>query len=592
MANFVGRPTNFALLPKINVKADLLKPSTSVSPVELFEEVIDRPRVAEGIITLQELYQLGDHYWREQIEEHIEDHCKNWLCIKEHLWSHYEDGIDAQLFRRFISHCKQIYDEVVQQQNIVERREIDEGPLLIEEDEKESAFMFPISERDEDRWKSTLAPRAEDPRSFNESRDDRRMMKRFGLGKQPEGVDGIKKEIQEKLRKEIEGGDDNQQPDTWSIDKIPYELMKEQCANDKCCQEFMLPINDDEKKEEAKTQIKKQKFEHLQKNCKPFRRIKIVLNAYARLINEVNKEKWPEIDIGDVIKIEKEYNVNNYQKKYEYGHQQIYDDFHHINRYHIVADTMNCDSTKNEYHEIGKSLCQDIQKESKCKYSNDIQNCMPFTRHYRDRTNDEREQSLYRKKRSYRHENYREINDEIAFQQECDKMHCFFLHSTVKFGTSHNETNKQEEDSIDMLNKYVKGRSFSRSQTAIFEKDPAGRDMPSEYRPSAFSGIYGSYRKSYLIGWGNTQQYEDSDDDTGDDETTVLTNTKIQKSKYVGKKQDHLWWEDVKTGKYEHQSSSEIYRILVENMGVFRWQNPQLIHFVTYLTFAINVEFY
>ena len=48
-----------------------------------------------------------------------------------------------------------------------------------------------------------------------------------------------------------------------------------------------------------------------------------------------------------------------------------------------------------------------------------------------------------------------------------------------------------------------------------------------------------------------------------------------KKEAYVGKKEDDLWWEDVEIGDDTKQSQADIYRILVDNMGTFRWQNPQ-----------------
>ena len=45
-----------------------------------------------------------------------------------------------------------------------------------------------------------------------------------------------------------------------------------------------------------------------------------------------------------------------------------------------------------------------------------------------------------------------------------------------------------------------------------------------------------------------------------------------QKNKhFVGKTDDSVWWNDIKDEKDENK----IYNTLVENMGVFRWQNPQ-----------------
>ena len=123
---------SFAFLPRINSKADLLKPSTSTTSqseksvfapkivLPKYPGVINRTRTAPGVTTLQQLYKLGDHYWREQIEEHIEDHGVGWNGVKERLWSQYEKSIDEQLFSRFIARCKRTYDEVVDQQRVID----------------------------------------------------------------------------------------------------------------------------------------------------------------------------------------------------------------------------------------------------------------------------------------------------------------------------------------------------------------------------------------------------------------------------------------------------------------------------------------
>ena len=48
--------------------------------------------------------------------------------------------------------------------------------------------------------------------------------------------------------------------------------------------------------------------------------------------------------------------------------------------------------------------------------------------------------------------------------------------------------------------------------------------------------------------------------------------------KYVGQKEDEAWWKSVEIDpeKAKQQTDKQIYRILVQNMGVFRWQSAQL----------------
>ena len=51
---------------------------------------------------------------------------------------------------------------------------------------------------------------------------------------------------------------------------------------------------------------------------------------------------------------------------------------------------------------------------------------------------------------------------------------------------------------------------------------------------------------------------------------------------YIGDKEDDLWWKEVKPElpgiDEQTQTYAEIYRILVDNMGIFRWQNPQFVY--------------
>ena len=110
-----------------------------------------------------------------------------------------------------------------------------------------------------------------------------------------------------------------------------------------------------------------------------------------------------------------------------------------------------------EYYEIGKCLCQyfegnDDKNKNKnlqciCKYANDIQQCVAFTRHYRDRHYGEKEHwyTIRKERKLYVDEaddsiSGRQTGDkeeepeaamdtfnEILLQQELDKIHCYFV---------------------------------------------------------------------------------------------------------------------------------------------------------------------
>ena len=44
-------------------------------------------------------------------------------------------------------------------------------------------------------------------------------------------------------------------------------------------------------------------------------------------------------------------------------------------------------------------------------------------------------------------------------------------------------------------------------------------------------------------------------------------------NEYIGKDEDDAWWEEVSP----KQTEGEIYSILIENIGIFRWQNAQYV---------------
>merc|ERR1712154_581474 len=133
----------------------------------------------------------------------------------------------------------------------------------------------------------------------------------------------------------------------------------------------------------------------------------------------VDKSKWNHISISKIIQIEN-----------RYEHQQLFDDFSHIKIMHI-ENNVNANRIP-EWNDIARNLCKYFETKFKC---HDIMKCNGFLRHHRERTNDEREQLLYFEKSQFPMEQEQKICiEDAAFQQECDKMHCYFFHSTIKFG--------------------------------------------------------------------------------------------------------------------------------------------------------------
>ena len=72
---------------------------------------------------------------------------------------------------------------------------------------------------------------------------------------------------------------------------------------------------------------------------------------------------------------------------------------------------------------------------------------------------------------------------------------------------------------------------------------------------------------------GRRRRYVDIDpvEDVKED---AMENEK--KAMYIGLKEDEEWWGHVAPND-DDQKDEDIYRGLVEKMGVFRWQNPQYV---------------
>ena len=58
------------------------------------------------------------------------------------------------------------------------------------------------------------------------------------------------------------------------------------------------------------------------------------------------------------------------------------------------------------------------------------------------------------------------------------------------------------------------------------------------------------------------------------------------RSGYVGEGEGDKWWKAVESDEKSNQTEDDIYRILVNNTGVFRWQTPQYAIYVLFIMFA------
>eukprot|EP01084_Bolivina_argentea_P018122 33788_1 len=234
--------------------------------------------------------------------------------------------------------------------------------------------------------------------------------------------------------------------------------------------------------------------------CEPFQRVALVLEAYLELLTTQN-----EVKIFDIV-----------HQPGKYEHQQLHDDFMHIKIYHIDTDNHRINShhkDEEKYIDIGKKICQYFTQDLRLK-CNRIAKCRAFSRHYQ---------------RFVEKSDADWCTEDITFRTECDKIHIFFLHSTVKYGIKYNRISSNAEEEIYKQNRYIQGRTSSQEHVYTFSEDDS------------------------------VNKIQDAKLKTG--------------KKYIGKKEDDNWWDHINPND-EKQDDEQIYRQLIEKMGVFRWQNP------------------
>eukprot|EP01083_Nonionella_stella_P091885 256969_1 len=265
-----------------------------------------------------------------------------------------------------------------------------------------------------------------------------------------------------------------------------YTDYAQECQNEQCCEN--TPLTTDA--------------------CLPLKRITAVLGVYHTLTNDTSK--WGAKSTQEKIRSHPYINDN------QYGHQQLFDDFSHLKLVHIDPDN------KKRWRDpkdkpIVRKLCEQFKKDFPC----DMKECHAFLNHYRDRGGETELPNT-------------ENTEDTAFQQEFYKIHSYFFHSTIQFGTC--ETCYHEQMEIDKLIKNATKNGSTR------------------------------FSKSYDI--HSDEKEIPSEDDAG------------AQYSYVGKKQDDAWWKDVKDtpvdvdNRMGKEDRDKIYANLVSQIGVFRWQNP------------------
>eukprot|EP01084_Bolivina_argentea_P194342 333439_1 len=279
---------------------------------------------------------------------------------------------------------------------------------------------------------------------------------------------------------------------------------------------------DDERKTITEICEDKLEINELFEHCHALQRIQIMLKAYHRLIENKdkiieNKKTWTnQISMCKIIEVV-------FQEQYQ--HLDLVNDFCHINIFHINPD--NKRARNGTCHNIAGNICKHFEQENlEC----DIKTCFVFPRHYGDRG---RRQSSYVETSA----------EDIVFQQECDKIHNYFFHSTIKFGTESYQTNAEQEDEIDKIVEYTNGTRFSK--------------------------LYGLGRISSRLSIPQLSLSQPQKSQL------LLPQPAFKPQKtYVGKREDNFWWKDITPNRQDSQSRAAIYRTLVENIGIFRYQNP------------------
>eukprot|EP01083_Nonionella_stella_P251272 867110_1 len=195
-----------------------------------------------------------------------------------------------------------------------------------------------------------------------------------------------------------------------------------------------------------------------------------------------------------------------------YTHQQIHNDFLHIKMHHIDRDKPLLFANEG-WQDISTILHDKFCKSYECDGSED--SCFAFLRRHRDHDNINICLSLSDDK--IRNEK------EWILQTECDKIHSYFLHSTIAFPFPNTdvETSTKQRLDIEKQADHKVDRCFS-AMTCVSHEDVAPSATEEEMRGG-----------------------------------------------YVGEKEDMRWLNEIDA----IENDDDVYRLLVENMGLFRWQS-------------------
>ena len=213
-------------------------------------------------------------------------------------------------------------------------------------------------------------------------------------------------------------------------DKLTHELLDDQ----------LNPKSADDLSTEAATEdCNGNAFNLIREHCPCFKRIHIVMETYHNLLHDEERSLlWQEVTIPDLI------------QSNQYGHQQLMDDFMHIQLSHIDKSNnsvQNEETKESEQQMVGQQMALYFMQTFQCGDGpQDMGKCKGNSRHFRTRQESrdmtrvrayqalsekerERERNeLQRRERERLIDAFRSVNShDIAFQEECDKIHSFFL---------------------------------------------------------------------------------------------------------------------------------------------------------------------
>eukprot|EP01083_Nonionella_stella_P061277 159709_1 len=187
----------------------------------------------------------------------------------------------------------------------------------------------------------------------------------------------------------------------------------------------------------------------------------------------------------------------------------------------------------NQYQNIGKKIWDYIN--SICAEKCHLEQCEAMKEHYKHKNRDNAH--------TYINES-EEHPEDVVFKQCLDTIHVYFFHSTVRCGVRYFQTTVEDEKWMNRLNHRVMGTA----------------------RPN------GLIRRQRSLPYIELDQKElDSELELSDG----LSSSGLRNA-YIGKKDDDEWWQDIDSTEIAsvNQDDNQIYVKLIQNMGVFRWQNP------------------